>query len=62
MKAKGIAYCVRLKEYRLLKEKDFESSEKERIVTFTLPMKDRAITFIRKKYRAALQAFNSTII
>jgi hypothetical protein len=43
MKAKGIKFCVRLKEDWWLKVKDFtESSEKERIVTFTLPKKDRA--------------------
>ncbi len=43
MKAKGIEFCVRLKEDWRLKVKDFtESSEKERIVTFTLPKKDRA--------------------
>lgn len=43
MKAKGIEFCVRLKEDWWLKVKDFtESSEKERIVTFTLPKKDRA--------------------
>jgi hypothetical protein len=43
LKAKGIEFCVRLKEDWWLKVKDFtESSEKERIVTFTLPKKDRA--------------------
>lgn len=43
MKAKGIGFCVRLKEDWWLKVKDFtKSSEKERIVTFTLPKKDRA--------------------
>jgi hypothetical protein len=43
MKAKGIEFCVRLKENWWLKVKDFtESDEKERIVTFTLPKKDRA--------------------
>lgn len=43
MKAKGIEFCVRLKEDWWLKVKDFtESDEKERIVTFTLPKKDRA--------------------
>lgn len=43
MKAKGIEFCVRLKEDWWLKVKDFtESLEKERIVTFTLPKKDRA--------------------
>lgn len=43
LKARGIEFCVRLKEDWWLKVKDFtESSEKERIVTFTLPKKDRA--------------------
>jgi len=43
MKAKGIEFCVRLKEDWWLKVKDFtDSSEKERIVTFSLPKKDRA--------------------
>lgn len=43
MKAKGIEFCVRLKDDWWLKVKDFtESSEKERIVTFSLPKKDRA--------------------
>lgn len=43
LKAKGIEFCVRLKENWWLKVKEFaESSEKERIVTFTLPKKDRA--------------------
>lgn len=43
MKARGIEFCVRLKEDWWLKVKDFtESLEKERIVTFTLPKKDRA--------------------
>ncbi len=43
MKAKGIDFCVRLKEDWWLKVKGItESSEKERIVTFTLPKKDRA--------------------
>jgi len=42
LKAKGIEFCVRLKENWWLKAKDFaESDEKERIVTFTLPKKDR---------------------
>jgi hypothetical protein len=41
LKAKGIEFCVRLKEDWWLKVKDFtESTEKERIVTFTLPKKD----------------------
>jgi len=43
LKARGIEFCVRLKEDWWLKVKDFtESSEKERIVSFTLPKKDRA--------------------
>ena len=42
LKAKGIQFCVRLKEDWWLQVKDFtESDEKERIVTFTLPKKDR---------------------
>ena len=42
LKAKKIEFCVRLKEDWWLKVKDFtESNEKERIVTFTLPKKDR---------------------
>lgn len=42
LKAKGIEFCVRLKEDWWLQVKDFtESSEKERIVTFPLPKKDR---------------------
>ena len=42
LKAKGVEFCVRLKEDWWLKVKDFtESAEKERIVTFTLPKKDR---------------------
>lgn len=42
MKAKGIEFCVRLKDNWWLKVKDFtDSDEKERIVTFTLPKKDR---------------------
>ena len=41
LKAKGIEFCVRLKDDWWLKVKDFtESDEKERIVTFTLPKKD----------------------
>jgi len=41
LKAKGIEFCVRLKEDWWLKVKDFtESTEKERMVTFTLPKKD----------------------
>jgi hypothetical protein len=42
LKAKGIEFCVRLKDDWWLKVKDFaESDEKERIVTFALPKKDR---------------------
>lgn len=42
LKAKGVEFCVRLKDDWWLKVKDFtESAEKERIVTFTLPKKDR---------------------
>ncbi|MGB5553356.1 MAG: IS4 family transposase [Flavobacteriaceae bacterium] len=42
LKAKGIEFCVRLKDNWWLKVKEFtESDEKERIVTFTLPKKDR---------------------
>jgi hypothetical protein len=42
LKAKGIEFCIRMKEDWWLKIKDFtESEEKERIVTFTLPGKDR---------------------
>ena len=42
LKARGIQFCVRLKEDWWLQVKDFtESDEKERIVTFTLPKKDR---------------------
>jgi hypothetical protein len=42
LKAKGVEFCVRLKDNWWLKVKDFtESGEKERIVTFTLPKKDR---------------------
>ena len=42
LKAKGIEFCVRLKEDWWLKVKDFrDSDEKERIITFTLPKKDR---------------------
>ncbi len=43
LKAKGIEFCVRLKENWWLKVKEFtESTDKERVVTFTLPKKDRA--------------------
>ena len=42
LKARGIRFCVRLKEDWWLQVKDFtECDEKERIVTFTLPKKDR---------------------
>lgn len=42
LKAKGIEFCVRLKEDWWLKVKEFtESDEKERIVSFALPKKDR---------------------
>jgi hypothetical protein len=42
LKAKGIDFCVRLKDNWWLKVRDFvKSGEKERIVTFTLPKKDR---------------------
>ncbi len=42
LKARGIQFCVRLKEDWWLQVKDFtESDEKERLVTFTLPKKDR---------------------
>lgn len=42
LKAKGIEFCVRLKENWWLKVKEFtESTDKERVVTFTLPKKDR---------------------
>lgn len=43
LKAKGIEFCVRLKDDWWLKVKDFtDSCDKERIVTFALPKKDRA--------------------
>jgi hypothetical protein len=42
LKAKQIDFCVRLQDSWWLKVKDFtESNEKERIVTFRLPKKDR---------------------
>lgn len=42
LKARGIEFCVRLKADWWLKVKDFtESDEIERIVTFSLPKKDR---------------------
>ena len=42
LKAKGIEFCVRLKVDWWLKVKEFtESDEKERIVSFALPKKDR---------------------
>lgn len=43
LQARGIEFCVRLKDNWWLKVKEFsESSEKERIVTFSLPKKDRS--------------------
>lgn len=43
LKARGVEFCVRLKDNWWLKVKDFtDSTDKERIVTFTLPKKDRA--------------------
>lgn len=43
LKARGIEFCVRLKEDWWLKVKDFtDSTDKERIVTFALPKKDRS--------------------
>ena len=43
LQAKGIEFCVRLKDNWWLKVKEFsESDEKERIVSFTLPKKDRS--------------------
>jgi len=43
LKAKGIEFCVRLKDDWWLKVKEFtESLDKERIVTFSLPKKDRS--------------------
>jgi hypothetical protein len=43
LKAREIEFCVRLKDNWWLKVKDFaESNEKERIVSFTLPKKDRS--------------------
>jgi len=42
LKARGIEFCVRLKEDWWLKVKEFtESTHKEKIVTFALPKKDR---------------------
>lgn len=42
LKARGIEFCVRLKDNWWLKVNDFvKSGEKERIVTFSLPKKDR---------------------
>ncbi|MDO9254198.1 MAG: IS4 family transposase [Bacteroidales bacterium] len=42
LKAKGVEFCVRLKDDWWLKVKDFaESAELERLVTFKLPKKDR---------------------
>ena len=43
LKAKGIEFCLRLKDDWWLKVKEFtESLDKERIVTFSLPKKDRS--------------------
>jgi hypothetical protein len=43
LKARGIEFCVRLKDNWWLKVKEFtESGEKERTVTFSLPKKDRS--------------------
>jgi hypothetical protein len=42
LKARGIEFCVRLKDNWWLKVQEFvKSGEKERIVTFSLPKKDR---------------------
>jgi hypothetical protein len=42
LKTRQVDFCVRLKDNWWLKVKDFaESNEKERIVTFRLPKKDR---------------------
>jgi hypothetical protein len=42
LKARGVEFCVRMKDDWWLTVKDFtESEEKERIVTFSLPKKDR---------------------
>lgn len=42
LKARGVEFCVRMKEDWWLSVKEFvESDEKERIVTYTLPKKDR---------------------
>jgi hypothetical protein len=42
LKAKKVDFCIRLKEQWWLDVKDFsESGEKERLVTFDLPLKDR---------------------
>jgi len=44
LKAKGIEYCVRMKEDWWLSVKDFmDSGEKERIVSYKLPKKDRGL-------------------
>ncbi len=43
LKAKGIEFCVRLKDNWWLTVKDFvESSDQERIITISLPKKDRS--------------------
>lgn len=57
LKARGIEFCVRLKDDWWLEVKNFrESSETERIVSFSLPKKDR------KKLDAYPQMQDSTII
>ena len=50
LKAKGIEFCVRLKENWWIKVKEFsESSDMERIVSFTLPKKDHKKLFEHPK-------------
>lgn len=57
LKAKEIEFCVRLKENWWLLVKDFtESGEKERIVSFSLPKKDR------KKLAAFPHMIDTTIL
>ena len=57
LKAKEIEFCVRLKENWWLLVKDFtESGEKERIVSFSLPKKDR------KKLAAFPHMIDATIL
>jgi len=56
LKARGVEFCVRMKDDWWLKVKDFtESNEKERIVTFSLPKKDR------KKLAAYPEMMDKTI-